>query len=93
MATSGSYRNFVREGGREVSHIFDPRTGRNPDNGVVSVSVRAATCAVADALATAFMVLGPERTDEVLEQFPGVSAVFLMRDGESDVVLRRVRWR
>lgn len=93
LATSGSYRNFVREGERVLHHIFDPRTGRNPSNGVVSVSVRAETCALADALATAFMVLGPERAAEVLERFPGVSALFLLRDGEKDVTVRKVRWR
>ena len=66
MATSGSYRNYFAAEGRRVHHVLDPRTGRNVDNRVVSVSVIAPSCALADGLATAFMVLGPERVGKVL---------------------------
>ncbi len=45
--------------GRRLGHILDPRTGW-PAEGVLSVSVVAATAAEADALATAFYVMGPE---------------------------------
>ncbi len=66
MATSGSYRNYLEEGGRRVHHVLDPRTGMNADNRVVSVSVIAPSCALADGLATAFMVLGPQGAGKVL---------------------------
>ncbi len=93
LATSGSYRKFVEAGGRRVHHILDPRTGRNADNDVVSASVRASTCALADALATAFMVLGPDRADGVLDRFADarLGVLFLLRRGGT-IVRREVRW-
>jgi thiamine biosynthesis lipoprotein len=60
MATSGDYRNFFEFEGRRYSHTIDPRTGRPVTHDLASVSVVAATCMEADALATALLVLGPE---------------------------------
>lgn len=60
VATSGDY---VRG-----AHSIDPRTGRAPDNGVVSVSVVARSAMAADALATAIAIAWPDlRTIEPLE--------------------------
>lgn len=58
LCSSGDYRNVVAVSGRMVHHLFDPRTGRNPEHTVVSASVIAESCAIADALGTALMVLG-----------------------------------
>ncbi|MDP7033270.1 MAG: FAD:protein FMN transferase [Planctomycetota bacterium] len=60
LATSGSYRHFFEDGGKRYSHTLDPRTGRPVEHSVVSVSVVTSSCMMADAWATAFMVLGPE---------------------------------
>ena len=94
MATSGGYRNFIASGGESIHHILDPRTGRNAPSGVVSVSVRAPTCAVADALATAFMVVGPDEAERVLERLgdPRIGCLFLLADDSGDVRRRGVRW-
>ena len=59
LATSGSYRNFFREGGRRFAHLIDPRTAAPVAHRLVSVSVLHASCTQADALATALSVLGP----------------------------------
>lgn len=59
LATSGSGTQFFLHEGRRLGHILDPRTGW-PAEGVLSVSVVAETAAEADALATAFYVMGPE---------------------------------
>lgn len=59
LATSGDYRNFVVRDGKRYSHIIDPRTGYPIDHDLASASVIADTCAEADALATALMVMGP----------------------------------
>jgi thiamine biosynthesis lipoprotein len=61
FATSGDYRNFFVENGVRYSHIIDPRTGYPVANGVVSVSILADNCTLADGLATAVMVMGAER--------------------------------
>jgi len=60
MATSGDYRNFFEQDGTLYSHIIDPRTGRSAAHRTASVSVLHASCARADALATALLVLGEE---------------------------------
>lgn len=72
VATSG---NYVRG-----DHSLDPRTGRPTTNGVVSVSVVAATAALADALATAILVAYP---DEGLIEEQNIAARIVVRMGSS----------
>ena len=87
LATSGNYRNFYQLGGKTVAHTLDPRTGRPvrvTDEGgatLASVSVLAADCATADALATAAMVLGAEGGRDLLER-RGAAALLIVRRGE-----------
>ena len=61
LSTSGDYRNYFERDGVRYSHEIDPRTGRPITNNLASVTVFAPTAAEADALATALMVMGPER--------------------------------
>jgi thiamine biosynthesis lipoprotein len=60
MATSGDYRQYREIEGTRISHIIDPRTARPIDHGVASATVLHPSCASADGLATAMMVLGEE---------------------------------
>ena len=60
IATSGDYRNFKWVNGRRVDHILDPRIGKPTKNSVASVTVIHPQAMVADAYATALMVLGYE---------------------------------
>jgi thiamine biosynthesis lipoprotein len=66
LCTSGGYLNAVLANQRVLHHIFDPRTGRSADRGVVSVAVLADSAALADALGTAFVVLGEKETSRLL---------------------------
>jgi thiamine biosynthesis lipoprotein len=59
LGTSGSGTQFFHHRGKRYGHLLDPRTGR-PADGVLSATVLAPDAAEADALATAFYVLGPE---------------------------------
>jgi len=59
VATSGDYRNFYLNGGIRYSHSIDPRSGSPVNHELASVSVIAPTTMQADALSTAFMVMGP----------------------------------
>jgi len=61
FATSGDYRIYFEIDGKRFSHILDPNNGYPITNGVVSVSIMSDTCTFADGLATAVMVLGPEK--------------------------------
>lgn len=65
MATSGDYRNFFEQDGVLYSHIIDPTTGRPVTHRATSVTVLAENGMMADALATAMMVLGEEEGMEV----------------------------
>lgn len=65
VASSGDYRNFFEVDGQEYSHTIDPRTGRPINHNLVSVTVLSDTTALADALATALIVLGKEQAMEL----------------------------
>lgn len=67
MATSGDYRNFFEVAGRRYSHTLDPVTGWPVNHSLASVTVLHTSAAYADGLATAFSVLGPEKTMEIAE--------------------------
>lgn len=78
FATSGDYRNFFTSSGRRYTHILDPRTGSPVETRVVSASVVADTCALADALATALMVLGPDAGLAMIRDIPSVECFLLV---------------
>ena len=66
LATSGNYRKFYIENGKKYAHIIDPRTGYPAQHTLLSATVIADDCMTADAYATAFMVMGLERSKEFL---------------------------
>jgi len=86
VATSGNYRNFQNIEGKRYTHIIDPQTGTPIDNGIASVTVLADTCALADGLATGLMVMGPEQAIPLVEQWPGVDCLFLVKDAEGKLI-------
>jgi thiamine biosynthesis lipoprotein len=78
FATSGDYRNFFEVDGIRYSHIIDPRTGYPVSNSVVSVSIIAENCTLADGLATAIMVLGPGKGLDLIDRLDGVEALIIV---------------
>lgn len=80
LATSGDYRIYFERDGRRYSHEIDPATGAPVDHALASVSVAAPACAYADAMATALMVMGPERAPAFAAE-RGLAAYFIVRDG------------
>ncbi len=82
MATSGNYRKFYYKGGRKYAHTIDPKTGYPVQHSLLSATVLAKDCAVADAYATAFMVLGMDRAKEVLGRHPELMAYFIFATPE-----------
>jgi len=76
MATSGSNIQFFRHEGKRYGHILDPRTGW-PVDGMLSVTVLAPSAALADALSTAFFVMGVEKARLCCENWPEVGAILL----------------
>ena len=78
MATSGDYRNYYEENGERLSHTIDPRTGRPITHRLASVSVFHNECAMADAYATAIMVLGEDAGMAFAEEL-GLPVYMLVR--------------
>lgn len=92
MATSGDYRNFFERDGKLYSHTIDPETGRPVTHGLASVTVLAPRTAHADALATAFLVLGPEAGLALAESL-NVAALFILRTPDGYTELETVAFR
>ncbi|EAQ97893.1 Membrane-associated lipoprotein involved in thiamine biosynthesis [Congregibacter litoralis KT71] len=78
VATSGDYRNYFEYEGRRYSHLVDPRTGYPVAHDLVSVTVVHKNCMIADALATALIVLGQEAALALAER-EGIAAHFVSR--------------
>lgn len=87
LATSGNYRNFYVEDGQKFAHTIDPKTGYPVQHSLLSATVLADNCMDADAFATAFMVLGLEKSIEIAGKFPEIKVYFIYAngDGENDV--------
>lgn len=76
LGTSAATFQHLEYNGRKLGHILDPRSGW-PAEGIASATVLAATAAEADALATAFFILGVDTARAYCETHPGIGAVLL----------------
>ncbi len=79
VATSGDYRNYFEQNGIRYSHTIDPSNGYPVTHRLASVTVLDSSCARADALATAIMVMGPEKGMQFAEQ-QALAVYFLIRE-------------
>ena len=82
LATSGNYRNFYYKNGKKYAHTIDPKTGYPIQHNILSATVIGQQCAVADAYATAFMVMGLDGAKKVLERHPELMAYFIYSDND-----------
>lgn len=80
VVTSGDYERYFELDGLRYHHLFDPRSGR-PARLVRSVTLVADSALLADALATAVFVLGPEAGMKLLSAYPGVEALIVDAQG------------
>jgi FAD:protein FMN transferase len=77
LATSGTYRNFFEIDGKSYSHIIDPRTGFPVDKAIVSASVIAQNCTLADGLATAMMVMDVKKSLELANKLENIECLIV----------------
>lgn len=66
IATSGNYRNFYEKDGKKFAHTLNPKTGYPVEHNLLSATVIADNCGIADAFATVFMVVGLEESKKIL---------------------------
>jgi len=81
VATSGDYRNYFEVQGVRYSHTIDPTSGYPVSHQLASVTVFSESAILADALATALNVLGPEEGRLLAEQ-QNLAVIFLIRGEE-----------
>jgi thiamine biosynthesis lipoprotein len=86
MATSAITHQRIEHEGRKLGHLLDPRTAW-PAEGVLSATVTAPTAAEADALATAFFILGVEKARQYCETHPDIGAALIAADAPGRMVV------
>lgn len=84
MATSGNYRNFRVVNGQKVAHTIDPKSGYPKMQTLLSATVLAPNCMLADAYATAFMVMGLEKSKALLKKETTLEAYLIYVDAEGN---------
>ena len=82
LATSGNYRKFYEKDGIKYSHTINPVTGYPVRHTLLSATVVTDNCSLADAYATAFMVVGLEKSKEILIANPTLEALLIYTNEE-----------
>lgn len=85
--TSGGYFNYREVDGKKYSHTIDPSTGYPAEKPILSATVFAEDCTTADALATAFMVMGHERAIEWIRSHSHIDAIIMYSSADQEVEL------
>ncbi|MDO7171893.1 FAD:protein FMN transferase [Mariniflexile sp. AS56] len=86
MATSGTYRKFkVDANGNRYAHIIDTKTGYPSKTNLLSISVIAKDCMIADAYATAFKAMGMEKVKYFLITHPELKAFLIFENDKKEL--------
>ena len=92
MATSGNYRNYYYAGNERRSHTIDPRTGMPVQHSVLSATVVSSSCMRADAIATACMVSGVEKSLEIIRRAGDAACYLIVAEGDSLTTVCSPNW-
>ena len=84
LTTAGNYRKFFVENGIKYGHTIDPKTGFPARNTLLSATVVCDDAMTADAYDTAFMVLGLEKSKELLKKLPGIEVYFIYSNAQGE---------
>lgn len=82
VASSGNYRKFKvdEKTGMKYVHTINPKTGSPVQTNLLGVTIITESCMRADAIATACMVMGLEKSKTYLENHPEIDALFIYSD-------------
>lgn len=85
LVTSGSTRKYVERNGKRYSHCIDPTTGYPVEHNVLSVTVIAENSVWADALASICMVMGLEKSLEIINAREGTEAYYIFVNDKGEL--------
>lgn len=85
IVTSGSYRKYVERDGKRYSHCIDPMTGYPVEHNLLSATVIAENATWADALASVCMVMGMERSLELIKTLEGVEVYYIFVNDRNEL--------
>jgi thiamine biosynthesis lipoprotein len=85
IATSGNYRNYYIRNNRKMVHTINPKTGYPVVHSLLSATVFAKSCMIADAYATACMVLGLEKSKQMAGMREDISVYLIYEDREGTI--------
>ena len=81
MATTGTYRKYKLDAnGNRYAHIINTQTGYPTKTNILSVSVIAENCMMADGYATAFQAMGVEKVKQFLTKHPELKAYIIFEN-------------
>lgn len=80
VVSSGDYERYFERDGVRYHHIMDPRTGY-PARTARGTIVFFSSSTDADGLSTTLFILGPDKSDHILSNFPGIGVIFVKEDG------------
>ena len=84
LTTAGNYRKFFVENGVKYGHTIDPKTGYPAKNTLLSATVVCDDAMTADAWDTAFMVLGLDKSIELLKKLQGIEVYFIYSNPQGE---------
>jgi len=86
MATSGTYRKFkIDQNGNRYAHIINTKTGFPSKTNLLSISVLAKDCMMADAYATAFKAMGIEKIKRFLENHAELKVFLIFENDKGEL--------
>jgi thiamine biosynthesis lipoprotein len=85
VATSGSYRKYYELDGIKYSHAISPKTGHPVNHTLLSVTLITDSCSLADAYATAIMIMGLEKGKVFLDNHPELGAYLVYSDSNGEL--------
>jgi len=93
IATSGNYRKFFidEQTGKKFVHTLNPKTGYPVQRHILSASVIADNCTLADGYATAFMVMGIDAGKKFLSKHPELDAFLVYSDEQGNIKIFKTK--
>ncbi len=85
VTTSGSYRKYFEENGIRYSHTINPKTGYPTHHNLLSVTIVADNCTMADGFDTPILVMGLEKGKEFVKKHKKLEAFFIYSDENGEL--------